>query len=83
MISLSKILTLIVILVAVWYGFRLIGRFQKQRIDALRRNGGADANAKRPATKGAAASQDMVKCAVCGVYTAPDGGKCGTPGCPR
>ncbi|MFV3076495.1 hypothetical protein [Niveispirillum fermenti] len=84
MISLTKLLTLIGILFVVWYGFRLLGRIQRQRQDALRRNGGGE----RPARKGTgrqepADTQDMAKCTVCGVYVAAGAGKCGTPGCPR
>lgn len=87
MISLSKIITLVGILAIVWFAFRLLGKVQRQREEALRRNGGVKANPKGgAATRGKAAAtdtQDMAKCDVCGVYVASGSGRCGTPGCPR
>lgn len=84
MLSLSKLITLAGIIALVWFGFRLVGRLQRQRADALRRAGGADANPKggRPPQKPATA-EDMVKCPTCGVYIPADARKCGTPGCPQ
>jgi len=84
MLSLTKIITLVGILTIVWYGFRLIGKIQRQRRDALRRHGGAEASRRPPDGRRSPAmdTQDMVKCPVCGVYNAAGAGKCGTPGCP-
>lgn len=87
MISLSKIITLVGLLAIVWFAFRLLGKIQRQREEALRRNGGAQANPKGPTKAGgrkspAVDAQDMAKCPVCGVYTASGSGRCGTPGCP-
>ncbi|MFV3128359.1 hypothetical protein [Niveispirillum sp. KHB5.9] len=82
----SKIITLVGILAIVWFAFRLLGKVQRQREEALRRHGGRRANPKGT-TNGRKAepavdAQDMAKCPVCGVYTTSDGGRCGTPGCP-
>lgn len=85
MISLSKIITLVGILAIVWFAFRLLGKVQRQREAALRRNGGAKANPKGGSGRKAPAmdTHDMAKCPVCGVYTATGSGRCGTPGCPK
>lgn len=83
MISLSKIITLVGILAIVWFAFRVLGKIQRQRQEALRRNGGAQPTARKPGKPPAADAQDMAKCAVCGVYVAADARQCGTPGCPR
>lgn len=85
MISLSKIITLVGILAIVWFAFRLLGKVQRQRQEALRRHGGAKSTPKGT-TAGrkppGVDAQDMAKCPVCGVYTASGTGRCGTPGCP-
>lgn len=86
MISLSKIITLVGILAIVWFAFRLLGKVQRQRAEALRRHGGVKANPKGTTARGKPAAsdmQDMAKCDVCGVYVAAGSGRCGTPGCPR
>lgn len=84
MLSLTKIITLVGVLTIVWYGFRLLGKIQRQRQDALRRHGGKDtAAARKPGRAPVADTQDMAKCPVCGVYVAADAKRCGTPGCPR
>lgn len=84
MLSLTKLITLIGILAIVWFGFRLVGKLQRQRADALRRAGGKETSPKGNRTPPKASSaEDMVKCPTCGVYIPADAKKCGTPGCPQ
>ncbi len=85
MLSLSKIITLVGLLAIVWFAFRLLGKVQRERQAALRRNGGDKPKTPRGNDRKAPAAdtQEMAKCAVCGVYVAADAARCGKPGCPR
>ena len=77
--SLQKLIVLVAIVVAVWYGFKLVGRLQEARkADAALRQSAA----KRP---GAARTEaeDMVQCPVCQAYVpARSTSSCGRADCP-
>lgn len=74
--SLGKILVLAVIVVAVWYGFKLIGRLEKRRKE--RAAEAARIRASEPPEAG-----DMVKCRVCDAFVLARGAMaCGRPDCP-
>ncbi len=77
--SIAKLIFTVVIIAAVWYGFKWLDRLGKVRrgeLDASRRSGGAGA---RPVE----GTQDMVKCSVCGIFVAAEGtGDCGRGDCP-
>jgi hypothetical protein len=72
-LSLTKILFTILIVVAVWKGFVLIGRLAREReVQAVRHKGGARARARRPGTI------ELIECARCGAYFDPQQGcRCG------
>ncbi len=73
--SLGKLIVLVAIVVAVWYGFRFLGRLERQRKRRLRRQ----ARAERE--RGGIGR--MVRCPVCGAYVAADiSGSCGKVDCP-
>ncbi len=73
--GIQKLILLIAILTAVWYGFRFIGRLAAER-RALQRQ----ARQNRPARH---AVEDMVKCRLCGDYVPASGaGSCARAGCP-
>ena len=79
--SLQKLLVLAAIVALVWFGFKLIGRLDRQRKDAAavgrrdRRGGRADAR------RGSV--EDMVKCRVCGAYVPARGAStCERTDCP-
>ena len=76
--SLTKLLLLVAIISAIWFGFRLIGQLDRQRRDAARQQ------KPRARGKGAAPGQvdDMAKCSVCGTYMARGSPACGRPDCP-
>ena len=79
--SFTKLLVLAAVLAAVWYGFKIVGRLDKQRKEEGRLQKKSSA-AKQPA-KAEAGSEDMVQCAVCGSYVAASGAaNCGRPDCP-
>lgn len=76
--SFSKILILIAIISAIWFGFRLLGQLDRQRRDVARKE------KKRGRAQGATQRRvdDMVKCDVCGAFVARGSRACGKPGCP-
>jgi hypothetical protein len=73
--SLSKLLLLVAIISAIWFGFRLLGQLDRQRRDAARRE-------KKAAAGKARQVDDMVKCVVCDAFTARGSKACGKAGCP-
>lgn len=77
--SVSKILVLIVIIAAVWYGFKLIARrnqkFGSRPPQRHVRSGKQEASDKT--------TQDMESCAVCGTFVPNEAAKnCGRDACP-
>jgi hypothetical protein len=76
--SLSKILILVAIISAIWFGFRLLGQLDRQRRDAARKEKGhSRAQHAKPRQV-----DDMVKCDVCGTFVARGSNGCGKPACP-
>lgn len=74
--SFNKLAILIAIVIAVWYGFKLIGQFDRQRRELARR-------AKDAPKKPVASVEDTVKCPVCDTYVARAGAAtCGRSHCP-
>jgi hypothetical protein len=96
MFSLPKLIVLVGIITFVWYGFKLVGRFQELRAAEARRrardqrtSGAAPDMGPRGAQRAAennvpgATVEDTVKCRVCGAYvTARGATDCGQSGCP-
>ncbi len=93
--SIQKLLFTVAVVVAVWYGFKWVGRMKqirdKEAKDRLRRdaqsgnkggNGGGGASGGAPGEPHADA-EEMVECAVCGAFVAVRGAKsCGLDDCP-
>ena len=74
--SLSKLLVLVAIISAIWFGFRLLGQLDRQRREARREK-------ERVRTQQRSGQvDDMVKCKVCGTFTARGSRSCGKAGCP-
>jgi hypothetical protein len=76
--SFSKILILVAIISAIWFGFRLLGQLDRQRRDVARKEK-ERARGQRPTPRQV---DDMVKCDVCGTFIARGSGACSRPGCP-
>lgn len=76
--SLSKLLVLIAIISAIWFGFRLLGQIDRNRREAARR----EKQAGHVPPKQPRQVADMVQCKVCGAFTAAGSKSCGKPGCP-
>jgi len=74
MFGFGKILVLAVIIVAVWYGFKLVGRLQQKRQEELE-------DARREEESKTAG--DMVKCPQCDAFVVANGAaNCGKFECP-
>ncbi len=75
--SFNKLLLTTAIILAIWYGFKWVGRLDRARNNkALKDDGGG------PESRTAQA-ESLVKCAVCGTYVSPGGAaSCGREDCP-
>jgi len=82
--SLSKLLVLGAILLAVWFGFRLLGQLDRMRKEEARLSRGEGGqNRARPGRARSAEIQDMTKCPVCEAYVSAAGAtSCGRADCP-
>lgn len=81
--SLQKFIVLVAVVVAVWYGFKLLTRLQQARKTdaALRRNTGKRPGAARGDPR--AEAEDMVQCPVCQAFVPARGtANCGRADCP-
>jgi hypothetical protein len=76
--SLSKLLVLGAIISAIWFGFRLLGQIDRSRREAARR----EKEHGRVQPQQSRRVADMVKCTVCGTFTAAGSKPCGKAGCP-
>ena len=76
--SLSKLLVLVAIISAIWFGFRLLGQIERGRREAARREN-EQGRVNRAQSRQV---DDLVKCRVCGIFTARSAKSCGKPGCP-
>ncbi len=89
--TIQKLLFTVAVVLAVWYGYKWVGRMKqirdKEAKDRLRRdavdgNGGGGASGGAPGDIHADA-EEMVECAVCGAFVAVRGAKsCGRDDCP-
>lgn len=82
--SIQKLLVLVGIIAAVWYGFKLVGR-----LDAARKMTARNKPRARDDKVSGAASRDAVgeveemeRCDACGAYVAAGAGACGRDDCP-
>jgi uncharacterized protein len=87
--SIQKLLFTVAVVVAVWYGFKWVGRMkvirEKEAKDKLRRGAGGSGGGAGSADSSSATgdAEEMVECAVCGAFVAVQGAKdCGKDNCP-
>lgn len=75
MLSFPKLLFLVGILAAVWYGLRWFRRIERV---------GREERPKAPrSSRPRVEAEDMEKCPRCGIYVSPgSAGACGRPDCP-
>lgn len=82
--SLPKLLFTVVVIALVIYGFKWIGRLQRDRDAALAKRRNAKTEDKSGGTPAAADEvEDMIKCRTCGAYVPASGAvSCGREDCP-
>lgn len=86
MFSLSKILFLILVIGAVWFGWRWynrVGAVGRDRLRERERRGSGKPTSTTAGGSPQVAAEDMEKCPECGAYVAPRSAvACGRPVCP-
>lgn len=70
----GKLLVLIAVIAAVWYGWKYVTRLNQIRAEERRRAPRSD--------KRAVGVEEMRKCRTCGAYVAADAGRCARADCP-
>lgn len=79
---LQKFLITAAIILAVWYGFKWVGRLQKKRQEEARRQVPGGTRRDTPDER-QAVSEDMIACPTCGDYLAVGAAtNCGREACP-
>jgi uncharacterized protein len=74
-ISFWKILLLVAVVAAVWFGFRWFQRWEQERRAAGERTPGRLGGSSAPA-------EELQLCRVCGAYVAAGAPRCGRRDCP-
>lgn len=86
MFSLSKILFLILVIGAVWFGWRWynrVGAVGRERLRERERRGAGKSGSSAGGAAARVTAEDMEKCPECGAYVAPRSAvACGRPACP-
>ncbi|MBM3539552.1 MAG: hypothetical protein FJX55_17205 [Alphaproteobacteria bacterium] len=82
-ISFSKVLLLVAVVAAIWFGFRWFQRWEKERRERSEREEegsrlGRDASARSDDRQ----TEVMTACRICGTYVAQGARSCGRPRCP-
>jgi hypothetical protein len=74
----TKLLVLVAIISALWFGLRLLSQIDRSRREAARK----EKEQPRVQPQQSRKVADMVKCKVCGIFTAAGSKSCGKTGCP-
>ncbi|GBD42271.1 hypothetical protein HRbin39_01660 [bacterium HR39] len=78
-LSLTKLLFTVLVIVAVWKGFRMLGRLQEQRAERARREAArrapASAARRTPPPPAPDGTLELEPCPLCGTYV-PSGTRC-------
>ncbi len=72
----TKIIFTIIVVIAVWQGFKIFARLQDQREKRAK----MDQKSSAEASSGV---EDMVQCSMCDAYVARGSKSCGKDGCPQ
>jgi hypothetical protein len=84
-LSLPKLIVLLVVCGAVWYGIKYLQLRDRQRARSAERaaaDSAARAGPRRP-PEPAAVTEELVKCRICATYVAPGAARCGRADCPN
>lgn len=75
--SFNKLLLTTVIILAIWYGFKWVGRLDRARKNRALKDKGGEPESRT------VQAESLVKCAACGTYVSPGGvASCGREDCP-
>ncbi len=80
MLSFPKLVVLVAVIAAIWFGFRWFERWERERRTG--RQGGAGPTRRVNGGAGGRAAEEMIACPVCGTYVASTAPSCGRPKCP-
>ena len=81
--SIQNLIFTIAIIVIVWYGFKLLGRVEKQRNARLKRAKHEAKQAPKAAPIDEPDTEDMIACPTCGIFVSARGARsCGRDDCP-
>lgn len=76
----TKIIFTIIVVIAVWQGFKIFARLQDQREKRAKMDQKSSAQDSAQDTAGV---EDMVQCSTCDAYVARGSKSCGKDGCPQ
>ncbi len=83
MLTPMKVLFLLLLVAAAWYGFKLVDRRNKLREELAGRMAEAVKKAQSPSQSPTVQADDLAACPACGTYGVPGRIKnCGRPDCP-
>ena len=71
----TKIIFTIIVVIAVWQGFKIFARLQDQREKRAKMD-------QKPSAQDTTGDEDMVQCSKCDAYVARGAKSCGKDGCP-
>lgn len=81
-ISFAKVVLLVAVIAIVWFGYRWLQRWDKERREAERREAAQLGRQGHPGPV-AGRAEEMSACRVCGTYVAATAARsCGRPKCP-
>jgi uncharacterized protein len=82
-ISFWKVLLLVAVIAAVWFGYRWFQRWEKERRTEAARREAQLSGPQGSTAKARTSTEDMTACRVCGVYVAAGAARsCGRADCP-
>lgn len=81
-ISLFKLLVLVLIVGAVWFGFKYLGRAAEIKADRERGNPPTPSRGTGAAGSSGGGVEDLTRCPTCRAYVPASQRGCGRPGCP-
>ncbi len=86
MLSFPKLVVLVAVVAAIWFGFRWFERWERERRQTAERGPGRlgrGSERERQGPIGGRDTEEMTACSVCGVYVAAKTARaCGRPKCP-
>ena len=83
MFGLPKLILIVLVLVAIWWGVRWLNAVPHELPRRRQRPARPQRQQRRAASRAEIEAEDLVACGVCGAYVAASAPSCGRPDCPR